>query len=273
MLGSCRSFPGRSFSWPMTLARSAPPSRLRGRSRPLRARTCPPRPASARRSSGRSRPTSSTPAAAPPTPAVTCARSPSSSAPIRDCWSRSSTAGSTPVPALRTAPLGSFEPPRDAAPGPGGSRRRGPRSRPVVLIVVVLFARCELDRRAAATTTARPGAPLAAATTPAPTSSSAPLPTPTKASPRPPVYQGVVLRLQASGGASWVSVPLQRRHGDLPGRAHRRDGARSSATTQAVGAVRQLDRGPGHAERQGPGLAAVPAARLHGRRSACPSAG
>jgi hypothetical protein len=50
------------------------------------------------------------------------------------------------------------------------------------------------------------GAPLAAATTPAPTTSPAPRPSPTKASPRPPVYQGVVLRLQASGGESWVSV-------------------------------------------------------------------
>ena len=50
------------------------------------------------------------------------------------------------------------------------------------------------------------GAPLAAATSPAATSSPAPRPSPTAATPRPPVYRGVVLRLRASGGESWVSV-------------------------------------------------------------------
>jgi hypothetical protein len=109
-----------------------------------------------------------------------------------------------PVPALRTAPLGSFEPPRDA----GRSGRQSPPWASVaagVLIVVVLFlgASWIIGRSHDGGAS---GAPLAAATTAAPTTSPAPLPTPTRASPRPPVYKGVVLRLQASGGASWVSV-------------------------------------------------------------------
>lgn len=108
-----------------------------------------------------------------------------------------------PVPALRTAPLGSFEPPRDA----GRSGRQSPPWASVaagVLVVVVLFLGASWivgrshDRGAS-------GAPLAAATSPAATTSPAPQPSPTRASP-PPVYRGVVLRLQASGGASWVSV-------------------------------------------------------------------
>jgi cytoskeleton protein RodZ len=109
-----------------------------------------------------------------------------------------------PVPALRTAPLGSFEPPRDA----GRAGRRSPPWASVaagVLAVVVLFLGASWlvgrsDDDGAST------APLAAATTPAATSSPAPRPSPTKARPRPPVYRGVVLRLQASGGESWVSV-------------------------------------------------------------------
>lgn len=107
-----------------------------------------------------------------------------------------------PVPALRTAPLGSFEPPRDA----GRSGRQSPPWASVaagVLVVVVLFlgASWIVGRSHGGGAS---GAPLAAATSPAATTS--PAPSPTTASPRPPVYRGVVLRLQASGGASWVSV-------------------------------------------------------------------
>ena len=108
-----------------------------------------------------------------------------------------------PVPALRTAPLGSFEPPRDA----GRSGRQSPTWASVavgVLVVVVLFLGASWlvgrgrDDGAA-------GSPLAASTTPAATATSAaPKPTPTR--PKPPTYKGVVLRLQASGGQSWVSV-------------------------------------------------------------------
>lgn len=108
-----------------------------------------------------------------------------------------------PVPALRTAPLGSFEPPRDA----GRAGRQAPPWAPVaagVLVVVVLFLGASwIVGRGHDDGTS--GAPLAAATTPAATTSPAPRPTPTRTSSQ-PVYKGVVLRLQASGGASWVSV-------------------------------------------------------------------
>jgi cytoskeleton protein RodZ len=110
-----------------------------------------------------------------------------------------------PVPALRTAPLGSFEPPRDA----GRSGRQSPTWASVaagVLVVVVLFLGASWlvgrghDDGAA-------GSPLAAATTPAATATTAaPKPSPTPVRPAPPAYKGVVLRLQASGGQSWVSV-------------------------------------------------------------------
>ena len=109
-----------------------------------------------------------------------------------------------PVPALRTAPLGSFEPPRDA----GRAGRRSPPWASVavgVLAVVVLFLGASwLVGRGDDDGASR--APLAAATTPAATTSPGPRPSPTKARPRPPAYRGVVLRLQASGGESWVSV-------------------------------------------------------------------
>ena len=109
-----------------------------------------------------------------------------------------------PVPALRTAPLGSFEPPRDA----GRAGRQSPPWVAVaagVLVVVVLFLGASwIVGRSGQDDS--PGAPLAAATTPAVTTPAAPRPTPTAASPRPPVYRGVVLRLRASGGESWVSV-------------------------------------------------------------------
>jgi hypothetical protein len=108
-----------------------------------------------------------------------------------------------PVPALRTASLGSFEPPRDA----GRAGRQSPPWVAVaagVLVVVVIFlgASWVIGRNSGDDSS---GGPLAAATTPAVTSSPTPRPSPT-ASPRPPVYRGVVLRLRASGGESWVSV-------------------------------------------------------------------
>jgi cytoskeletal protein RodZ len=107
-----------------------------------------------------------------------------------------------PVPALRTAPLGSFEPPRDA----GRSGRQSPPWASVAAGVLVAAVLClgaswlvgrGTDHGAA-------GAPLAAATTAATTK--APAPSPTTPRPKPTVYHGVVLRLQASGGQSWVSV-------------------------------------------------------------------
>lgn len=109
-----------------------------------------------------------------------------------------------PVPALLTAPLGSFDPPRDA----GRSGRQSPPWAPVaagVLVVAMLFLGASWivgrghDKSVS-------GGPVAAATAPAATTSAAPRPSPTEPSPRAPVYRGVVLRLEASGGASWVSV-------------------------------------------------------------------
>jgi cytoskeleton protein RodZ len=109
-----------------------------------------------------------------------------------------------PVPALRTAPLGSFEPPRDA----GRSGRQSPAWASVavgVLVVVVIFlAASWLVGRHGGDASGSP-APQAAATTAA--SPATPVPTPT-ASPKPPAPapKGVVLRLRATGGSSWVSV-------------------------------------------------------------------
>jgi cytoskeleton protein RodZ len=107
-----------------------------------------------------------------------------------------------PVPALRTAPLGSFEPPRDA----GRSGRQSPTWASVavgVLVVVVIFlgaswliGRGNDDTPAAPVARSAPTTAAPAATTPAPATSK----------PAPPAIRGVVLRLQASGGSSWVSV-------------------------------------------------------------------
>jgi cytoskeletal protein RodZ len=106
-----------------------------------------------------------------------------------------------PVPALRTAPLGSFEPPRDA----GRSGRRSPTWASVaagVLVVVVIFLGVSWfvgrggDDAAGAPQAITTSAAAAPTTTPAPKPSATAKPAP----------KGVVLRLRASGGSSWVSV-------------------------------------------------------------------
>lgn len=108
-----------------------------------------------------------------------------------------------PVPALRTAPLGSFEPPRDA----GRSGRQSPTWASVaagVLVVVVLVLGVSwLVGRGGDDS----GSPLAQSvpTAAAATTRPAPSRAPTSRPPAPEV-KGVVLRLQASGGSSWVSV-------------------------------------------------------------------
>jgi cytoskeletal protein RodZ len=109
-----------------------------------------------------------------------------------------------PVPALRTAPLGSFEPPRDA----GRSGRQSPTWASVavgVLVVVVIFlAASWLVGRDGGDASGSPAA-QAAATTAAPPSTPAPTPTASRKPPA-PAPKGVVLRLRATGGSSWVSV-------------------------------------------------------------------
>ncbi|HEY6747366.1 MAG TPA: RodZ domain-containing protein [Mycobacteriales bacterium] len=107
-----------------------------------------------------------------------------------------------PVPALRTAPLGSFEPPRDA----GRSGRQSPTWASVaagVLVVVVLFLGVSwlVGRGDDTGAPAAQSVPTAAAATSRPT----PKPAPTS-KPAAPAIKGVVLRLRASGGSSWVSV-------------------------------------------------------------------
>jgi cytoskeleton protein RodZ len=110
-----------------------------------------------------------------------------------------------PVPALRTAPLGSFEPPRDA----GRSGRQSPTWASVaagVVIVVLLFlgaswivGRSGDDASGSSSAQGVPTTAAAATTRPAPTPAGT-------SKPAAPAVKGIVLRLQASGGSSWVSV-------------------------------------------------------------------
>lgn len=105
-----------------------------------------------------------------------------------------------PVPALTTSHLQSFDPPRDA----GRSGRQSPTWASVavgVLAVAALFLGVSwLVGRDG------PGGPAGAA--PAPTAAVATTISRPPAGPTtpPPTVRGVVLRLRASGGSSWVSV-------------------------------------------------------------------
>ena len=107
-----------------------------------------------------------------------------------------------PVPVLLTAPLGSFDPPRDA----GRSGRQSPGwasvAAGVVVVAVLLLGGSWLLGRGddGAQVGAIPAPGTSAATTgPGPTTAKPPRTT------APPV-QGVTLRLRATGGSSWVSV-------------------------------------------------------------------
>jgi hypothetical protein len=108
-----------------------------------------------------------------------------------------------PVPALRTASLGSFEPPRDAGRSGRGSPAWSSVAVGVLVVVVIFLGASWLVGRGDDDAS---GVPVqAVATAPAPTTA-APKPSPTRATPAPPAVRGVVLRLRASGGSSWVSV-------------------------------------------------------------------
>lgn len=108
-----------------------------------------------------------------------------------------------PVPALRTSPLGSFDPPRDA----GRSGRGSPTWASVAVgvlavVVVVLAASWVLGRgEQDASGTVPQAVGTTAATTPA-----APTPSASTPKPAPAPAKVVVVRLTATGGSSWVSV-------------------------------------------------------------------
>lgn len=106
-----------------------------------------------------------------------------------------------PVPALRTAPLGSFDPPRDA----GRSGRGSPTWASVavgalVLVIIFLGASWLVGRGDDAGT---PAPQATGSTSAAPATTPAPTPTATKTKPAATV---VVVQLRALGGSSWVSV-------------------------------------------------------------------
>jgi len=108
-----------------------------------------------------------------------------------------------PVPPLRTASLGAFDPPRDA----GRSGRGSPTWSAVAigaLVVVLIFL-------GVSWIVGRGGdsAPLTGPTGPAATAAPTASPTPARTTDRPPAARTplvVVVRLRATGGSSWVSV-------------------------------------------------------------------
>ena len=109
-----------------------------------------------------------------------------------------------PVPPLRTASLGSFDPPRDA----GRSGRGSPTWSSVAigaLAVVLLFLGVSwVVGRGGDDGTGTPlGAPSTASSSARSTTAPAPTTTRPPAAPAPRV---VVVRLRATGGSSWVSV-------------------------------------------------------------------
>ena len=110
-----------------------------------------------------------------------------------------------PVPALRTAPLGSIDPPRDGRRSRRGSPTWASVAAGALAVIVVFLGASWVIGRGGDDASGTP-APQAVGTTtaPAPTTSA---PRPTAApKPVPPAATGVVLRLRATGGSSWLSV-------------------------------------------------------------------
>lgn len=109
-----------------------------------------------------------------------------------------------PVPALRTAPLGAFDPPRDAGRSGRGSPTWASVAAGVMAVAVLFLGISWIVGRGEDDASGTPG-PQAVGTTGAPTTS-APAPTASRPTPVPAPAKVVVLRLRATGGSSWLSV-------------------------------------------------------------------
>jgi transcriptional regulator with XRE-family HTH domain len=107
-----------------------------------------------------------------------------------------------PPPSLRTSPLGSFEPPRDASRSGRQSPRWALAAACVLTVAVVFLGVSWLVGREPG-----PGTPVGAAPGPV-TTTATPSRTPVRTTPpaRPPRPSGLVLGLRADGGSSWLSV-------------------------------------------------------------------
>jgi cytoskeletal protein RodZ len=109
-----------------------------------------------------------------------------------------------PVPPLRTAPLGAFDPPRDAGRSGRGSPTWSSVAIGALLVVLIFLGVSWVVGRGG---DEDPGAPLAAPTSTAgstpPPATTAPA---TTAPPAAPVPKVVIVTLRAAAGSSWVSV-------------------------------------------------------------------
>jgi hypothetical protein len=109
-----------------------------------------------------------------------------------------------PVPALRTAPLGAFDPPRDAGRSGRGSPTWASVAAGVMAVVVIFLGASWLigrnDNDASGVPGPRAVGPTATVSTPAPR------PTASRPKPVPEPVKVVVVRLRATGGSSWLSV-------------------------------------------------------------------
>ncbi len=110
-----------------------------------------------------------------------------------------------PVPALRTAPLGAFDPPRDAGRSGRGSPTWASVAAGVLAVVVIVLTASWLLGRGGDDAAGTPSPQAVATTTPS-TTASGPASTASRPKPAPGPAREVVVRLRATGGSSWVSV-------------------------------------------------------------------
>lgn len=108
-----------------------------------------------------------------------------------------------PVPPLRTAPLGSFDPPRDAGRSGRGSPTWSSVAIGALVVVLIFLGASWLVGRGGSD----PGSPVAAptSTTSAAPTTTTPAPTTTRP-PAAPAPKVVIVTLRAAAGSSWVSV-------------------------------------------------------------------